>query len=180
MRWILSSFKGKNPSLYRIYLIFKTKETLKTSCLMSKYIFFCSPNDRLLYPHPITKQAHLYSPCQKNYSYHLYSGTRYISTHPIRIQHELSAHPGGKKWDWYLFTQRKIDWSLYSRSNKTDWYLLSFYKIRSKLLTSTGFSWKKFFYLHIFVRWPPLKKISRVCKIKVFVVPKLKFLFWAS
>jgi hypothetical protein len=36
---------------------------------------------------------------------------------------------------------------------------------------------KNIFLLHFFVRWPPLKKIDRACKIKVFVVPKLKFLF---
>jgi hypothetical protein len=28
--------------------------------------------------------------------------------------------------------------------------------------------------------WPPLKKIDRACKIKVFVMPELKFLFWGS
>ncbi len=39
---------------------------------------------------------------------------------------------------------------------------------------------KNIFLLHIFVRWPPLKKIDRVCKIKVFVVPNLKNLFCAS
>jgi hypothetical protein len=36
---------------------------------------------------------------------------------------------------------------------------------------------KNIFLLHIIVKWPPLKKIDRACKIKVFVVPKLKFLF---
>ncbi len=39
---------------------------------------------------------------------------------------------------------------------------------------------KNIFLLHIFVVWLPLNKIDRACKIKVFVVPKLKFLFWGS
>ncbi len=34
---------------------------------------------------------------------------------------------------------------------------------------------KNIFLFHIFVWWPPLKKIDRVCKIKVFVVLKLNF-----
>jgi hypothetical protein len=37
---------------------------------------------------------------------------------------------------------------------------------------------KNIFLLHIFVMWPPLKKINE--RVKVFVVPKLKFLFWGS
>ena len=36
---------------------------------------------------------------------------------------------------------------------------------------------KNIFLLHIFVRWPPLEKIDRACKIKVVVVAKLKFLY---
>ncbi len=39
---------------------------------------------------------------------------------------------------------------------------------------------KNIFLLHIFGMWPPLKKIHRACKIKVFVVPKFKFLSWGS
>jgi hypothetical protein len=35
-------------------------------------------------------------------------------------------------------------------------------------------SMKNIFLLHIFVRWSPLKKIDRTCKIKVCESPKLK------
>ncbi len=58
--------------------------------------------------------------------------------------------------------------------------ILSFKIIPSKLLTSTGFSWKIFFYSIILLGEPPWKKSAKhvYCIIKVFVVLKSKFWFW--
>ncbi len=60
---------------------------------------------------------------------------------------------------------------------------LSYMKILKCTVKAPNFDrvfMKKIFFLQIFVGWPPLKKIDRACKIKVFKVPKPKFLFWGS
>ncbi len=112
----------EKTSLYRIYFNFQNDKNSKNLFFNEQIYFFSvhpmidcfiltQKQSKLIYTHLVRKIIVI-----------TYSRTRYtvcISTYPIRNQHELLAHPGGKKWDWYLFTQRKIDCSLNSRSNKT-------------------------------------------------------------
>ncbi len=80
-----------------------------------------------------------------------------------------------KNWKWTIFfiTNRHVSLNPY----KGHAYWLFKHGI-SKFFPSPNFDrvfMKNIILLHIFVRWPPLKNFDLVCKIKVFVVPKLKF-----